>query len=110
MRILSVTLNNFRQFPGENTIELSGADAKKVSLIYGTNGGGKTTLLSAIYWCLQGSAPYIKNPKKLANRHLFDALHENEELEVSVTVKIQDNAGFFVIGATDFFAKKWVKR
>lgn len=39
MKLLSLTLNNFRQFAGENTVEFG--DSNKVTVIYGLNGYGK---------------------------------------------------------------------
>ncbi len=54
MIIESITLNNFRQFLGEKTIEFSTDKTKKATLIIAPNGTGKTTLLEAFSWCLYG--------------------------------------------------------
>lgn len=54
MIIESITLNNFRQFLGEKTIEFSTDASRKATLIIAPNGTGKTTLLEAFSWCLYG--------------------------------------------------------
>lgn len=54
MYIEKITINNFRIYNGENCIELSPAPGKNVIVISGDNGHGKTTLLTALVWCLYG--------------------------------------------------------
>ncbi len=53
-----LTLQNFKSFKGRTVIDLdlaNAADGKKVLLIGGMNGGGKTTLLEAVNYCLYGA-------------------------------------------------------
>lgn len=54
MYIEKITLTNFRIYSGENNIELSSLPDKNITIISGDNGHGKTTLLTALVWCLYG--------------------------------------------------------
>jgi DNA sulfur modification protein DndD len=54
MRLLSISLLNFRQFYGSQTIHFATDPAKNVTLFHAENGVGKTTLLNAILWCFYG--------------------------------------------------------
>jgi len=52
MELQNLTLYNFGQFYGEQSIDFSTDANKNVTMIHGENGIGKTTLLNAILWCL----------------------------------------------------------
>ncbi len=55
MYIEKIKLNNYKIYFGENTVVLPPVSAKNVSIISGDNGCGKTTLLTALVWCLYGN-------------------------------------------------------
>ncbi len=54
LQLGKITLKNYRTYQGEATIELSRDSKKTITIIEGTMGKGKTTILNAIYWCLYG--------------------------------------------------------
>ncbi len=54
MIIKSITLNNYRLYEGENTIEFVPKEGANLFLISGENGFGKTTFLHSLIWCLYG--------------------------------------------------------
>lgn len=54
MKIDKITLYNYRQFQGLNTIDLSTDGEKNIILIGGKNGYGKTNFLVSLVWCLYG--------------------------------------------------------
>jgi len=54
MRIDRITLNNFRQYHGKNTIDLTTSGLKNIVLIGGKNGYGKTNFLMSLVWCFYG--------------------------------------------------------
>jgi hypothetical protein len=63
-----LTLQNFKSFKDRQAINLDlghTADGKKVLLIGGMNGGGKTTLLEAVNYCLYGAR----------NEQIFDRIN-----------------------------------
>lgn len=69
MLIKSITLNNFRQFKGKQTLVFSTDKEKNVTVLLGDNTFGKTTILQAFNWCLYGVADFPKdsNPDFLLN-------------------------------------------
>lgn len=53
MKLVSLTLKNFRQFYGTQELHFATGEAgKNVTVIHGYNGAGKTALLNAFIWCL----------------------------------------------------------
>ncbi len=57
MRLLEFELNNFKQYYGNQRITFAGVsdiDEKNVTVIYGENGRGKTTIYRALMFCLFG--------------------------------------------------------
>lgn len=55
MKLHSITLTNFRQFKDEQRFDLQSDVLKPVTLLFGANGAGKTTVLNAFTWALYGS-------------------------------------------------------
>ena len=52
MRIIEVTISNFRQYHGTSTVRLSTDPEKNITIIQGVNGSGKSNFMNAITWCL----------------------------------------------------------
>ena len=59
IRIISVELNNHRQFYGKQKIEFSSREEGFTTII-GENGEGKSNLLNAINWCFYKNEPHGK--------------------------------------------------
>jgi len=57
MLIKRLNLKNWRAFPGENLIEFSTDPKKPITIVHAENEFGKTSLLSAIRWCLHETVP-----------------------------------------------------
>ncbi|AEE51794.1 AAA family ATPase [Haliscomenobacter hydrossis] len=55
MYIKELELYNFRQYKGNNTINLETEEDKNILIVSGMNGFGKTNFLIALVWCLYGS-------------------------------------------------------
>ncbi|MFF3060180.1 AAA family ATPase [Streptomyces sp. NPDC057909] len=55
MKLLKLTLDNFRAFYGRQVLDLGVDDDAPAVLIFGKNGTGKTTLLNAFTWALYGT-------------------------------------------------------
>lgn len=71
MYLMKLTVCNFRAFFGKQSIEFSppGSGKQAVTVIHGENGGGKTNLLNAIFWCFTGGVtPRLTNPEMLINK------------------------------------------
>lgn len=89
MIIKSITLNNFRQYYGENTIFFSTSNKRNVTVIHGENGSGKTALLNAITWCLYDERLDLPNRDKLINDYKLYLMSPEEETEVYVELTFQ---------------------
>lgn len=67
MKLLSLTLFNFRQFWGEVHLDLAHQNGRKVTVIHGNNGAGKTTLLNGFTWALYNQRSPAFAPGPLVN-------------------------------------------
>ena len=54
MKLEYLKLKNFRQYYGEQTIKFACDSPQHVTVIHGINGAGKTSLFTALNWCLYG--------------------------------------------------------
>jgi DNA sulfur modification protein DndD len=57
IRLISVELENYRQFYGNNKINFVSRE-EGFTVIFGKNGEGKSNLLNAINWCLYNNEPH----------------------------------------------------
>ncbi len=100
MRIKRLTIEGYKSFQYETTIEFpAGADGKSIFLIGGMNGAGKTSLMEAITICLYGAKPDLIykaiNRKELArgNAHVsIELVLETDDL-AEIVVKRSWSAG-----------------
>ncbi len=88
MLIKSITLNNFRQFKGKQTLVFSTDSERNVTVLLGDNTFGKTTILQAFNWCLYGVADFPKdsNPDFLLN---FEVANEQAGIEKKCEVYVE---------------------
>jgi DNA sulfur modification protein DndD len=75
MRIHRISFKDFRQFKGEQTLSFSYDTEKNVTLVFGTNGAGKTTILNAIQWVLYGkfSSDFEQQERLINDNSLVEA-------------------------------------
>ena len=100
MLIKSITLNNFRQFKGKQTLEFSTNSEKNVTVLLGDNTFGKTTILQAFNWCLYGVADFPKdsNPDFLLNLEVAnDQAGIEKKCEVYVELVLEHKDTEYVI-------------
>lgn len=86
MKLISLRLKNFRQFYGETPeIELAGSDRRKITIIHGNNGAGKTALLNAFTWVLfkQFTAAF-KEEHHLVNKRALAEVDTGQPVDCSV--------------------------
>lgn len=84
MRLESVRVTNFRQYYGDQDAEFSGASDKNVTVFHGKNGAGKTSLFSAINWCLYEAG--AEDIGELVNKQALSELEDGELLTCRVMV------------------------
>ena len=56
MKILTLAMNNFGPYRGQQEVAFPTDSARRVMLVFGDNMRGKTSLLNAIRWVLYGKA------------------------------------------------------
>ena len=80
MKLISLSLHNFRQFWGETCLNLATQPERSITIIHGNNGAGKTTLMNAFTWVLYNrfSAAFasgsLVNKRAIAEASLSDAI------------------------------------
>lgn len=65
MKLERITLDNFRQYYGRQRLEFARDPERRVTVIHGINGAGKTSLFLAVNWCLYGTR--VENVKVIDN-------------------------------------------
>lgn len=94
MKLESVRVTNFRQYYGDQDAEFSGVNGRNVTVFHGKNGAGKTSLFSAISWCLyQAGAEDIG---ELVNKQALADAHEDELVTSRVMVWFAHEANRYV--------------
>jgi DNA sulfur modification protein DndD len=89
MRFVSIEFDNWRQFYGKQKINFSQELNRKVSVVYGTNGAAKTTILNAFLWTLYGPrllTPDFMKPSQMVNSTFESESSTGQELVCTVTV------------------------
>lgn len=92
MKIVSITLYNFRQFYGKQTIKFSTDDFKNITLIHAENGVGKTALLNAIRWCFFGETTQNFKDSNILLNH--SAANE-KQYEYSVEIIFSEDEKYY---------------
>jgi DNA sulfur modification protein DndD len=54
MKLYRLSVENFRQYYRQHSLEFAREEQHRVTVIHGINGAGKTTLFLAMNWCLYG--------------------------------------------------------
>jgi len=86
VKLLDVTIENFRQYGGKTTLQISNDPKKNFTMIQGANGTGKSNLMSAILWCMYGNK-VVKDSAGLLNDHVEKTLPNGGSVKVKVTTR-----------------------
>lgn len=88
MRLHSITLTNFRQFKGTQSLDLRSDANKPVTLMFGANGAGKTTLLNAFTWGLYGTmSEDVEHQHRMITDSAWRELAVGDSVEVAVEIQ-----------------------
>jgi len=99
MILKSLELKNFRHYLDEKIIFSTNRN-KSFTIIQGTTGAGKTTILNAITWCLYGDELHRRTKKRgltLYNTTLNDKITPKEKFNVLVEMDFVDLDGNEII-------------
>lgn len=90
MKLLALTLDNFRQFRGRQRIEFSTDEQRNTTLIYGPNGGGKTTILNSFVWVLYGTfTEDFEQPERLIHGDSWAAASIGSKLAAAAELRFE---------------------
>lgn len=105
MRLQSLTLENFRQFYGVQSLDFSGDDDANVTIIHGENGSGKTALLNAFKWTFYGTTDFATGSDKLMSERCIVEAGEGDELKLSVSIKFDHDDRHYEATRNQYFKK-----
>jgi DNA sulfur modification protein DndD len=90
MKLASLTLKDFRPFAGVQTLDFAASKDRNVTIVYGANGGGKTTLLNAFLWVLYDEfTSDLEHPELIINNQVWDRTPIGEYAEASVSLEFE---------------------
>lgn len=96
MIIKEVSYKNFRQFKDSGTIKCSSNG--KITIIYGKNGDGKTTLHQLFHWIFYNTVHFNKTTTdKLYNLSYEDTLRYNETTDTMGKIFFEHNGDEYII-------------
>lgn len=84
MKLEFIRLINFRQFFGEQIADFSFFGDLNVSVFHGSNGAGKTSIFSAINWCLYEAG--VDEIGQLVSKEAVSRAKDGEKIPCVVTV------------------------
>ena len=96
MIIESLELKNFRQYRDQKIVFAHGEDNRRITVIQGANGAGKTNLLNAVTWCLYDEERHLGDKDRglplVNNRSLNDLeLDQICHVKVELVLKTKNN-------------------
>jgi len=95
MKLERITLENFRQYYGRQRLEFARDERRRVTVIHGANGAGKTSLFLAINWCLYGKSveniKVIDNVGELASKEAASHTKPGERVRTSIELAFLHN-------------------
>lgn len=98
MKLLSIELQNFRQFHGRQRLELATDDDANVTVVHGFNGSGKTALLNAFEWCLYGETSGEREAsERLASERAVVETVPGDPVTVGVTLALERDGERYVV-------------
>ncbi len=98
MILRSLIVENFRQLYGRQRLTFSTDSKKNVTLIYGSNGAGKTALLNAFTWGLYGkTTPALEDPDNLINERAWSEAKPGQSVTARVTIEFEDDGKTYTV-------------
>ena len=92
LSFLSIRLKNYRQFYGDSgKISLEPKNGKRINIIQGENGWGKSNILNAINYCLYLEEPHLKPESEtmtFLNTKAIGETKEGEQIEMIIELEL----------------------
>ncbi len=87
MIIEAISIDNFRQFYGEVSLEMSMEPDKNITVVHGANGSGKTSLLNAFKWCFYGETDFDTSNENILNEASIQNHKDGDFIDLIIKVK-----------------------
>lgn len=94
MKLEFSRLTNFRQFYGQQDVSFSSYEDLNVTVFHGDNGAGKTSLFSAINWCLYGEG--VDDIGELISKRAVAEALPDEEITTSIQISFHHKGKAYV--------------
>lgn len=101
MKLVRLELENFRQYYNKQRIDFAKDEKRSVTIIHGVNGAGKTSLFTAINWCLYGKSSdnirvvdYVEN---LISKEAIKYAAAGEQITTTVELTFLHNGERYVL-------------
>ncbi len=82
MKFERIILENFRQYYGQEKLDFAKDNQRRVTVIHGVNGAGKTSLFLAMNWCLYGEG--VDNVGELISKEAIKQASPGDIVTMSV--------------------------
>ncbi|WP_026843195.1 DNA sulfur modification protein DndD [Citrifermentans bremense] len=101
MKLERITIENFRQYCGKQRVAFAKDDQKRITIIHGINGAGKTSFFLAINWCLYGKSveniKVVDNVGELMSKEAVNQAAAGETVRASVDLSFLHNGDRYQI-------------
>jgi DNA sulfur modification protein DndD len=99
--LTAIELENFRQFYGVQRLELSTNPDQNVTVVYGANGAGKTSLLNAFTWALyRAFSPGFEQPDHLINEQAWHEAEPGDDVGATVALEFEHERRSYTVRRT----------
>jgi len=95
MKLERITLENFRQYFGRERLDFAKDKQRRVTVIHGVNGAGKTSLFLAINWCLYGEG--ANNVGELISKEAIKLARPGERVDMSVELDFSHDGERYLV-------------
>lgn len=110
--VQKIKFRNFGKYYGDNEVLLSDHPKKTITIIHGTMGAGKTTIMDAMYWCLYNidrpkPQQQVKPDEGFINKNAYKLLEVGKKDKTEVEITFADELGpkFFLTRTVEFEKK-----
>lgn len=94
MRLETIRVENFRQYYGMEEADFSKREDLNVTVFHGKNGAGKTSLFSAVNWCLYNAG--VDDIGELVSKQALAEADEGETVTCKVIVWFMHEANRYI--------------
>jgi len=95
MKFERITLENFRQYYGRERLDFAKDSQRRVTVIHGVNGAGKTSLFLAMNWCLYGEG--VDNVGELISKEAIKLASPGDSVDMSVELAFSHDGERYLV-------------